>query len=130
MQLGKTPHPEELKAIGNCDGWTYITHWLDAKNATIVNITAPPKAPFGLSVLFELIASFFTVLRAGQPQPFVAEGTFEDSPQMFLSKQSIAVEMDNAFLVRGDRVPLVHSTCEVYATVEASTNVNFNLLLI
>ena len=56
VQLAVTEHPAEYKTLGRCSGWTYRLNWLEGRNTSFVNITAPAMERFGSSMRWLRVA--------------------------------------------------------------------------
>ena len=99
-----------------------MLNWHDAKNVTIVNITNPSLQHYGMSFISCQKKSRLHL--SGQAQANVFEGRLIDkTPLLFTEKQVLAVKINDAFVLAGDRAYLPHSMCEVYAVRELVTNV-------
>ena len=123
-QLEVTPHPEHFKELGGCAHWTYRVDWLDAMNASIVELNSPSPEYFGELIQLEyhsverIYCSF-----SGRPSAASLEGPATDVPLLFLEKNVFAVTIPNAFIDGDEVLSLPFSYCEVYAPTSVITNV-------
>ena len=51
VQIKTVAHPQDASSRYQCAQWVYVLDWLQARNATVANISSPASQPFGWAAL-------------------------------------------------------------------------------